>query len=313
MTQRTSVNPLPKSLPAIAWRYHSMDTSDGVQLSFQTTGMDPQKAPTVVLANGIGVTAPGLDFLAQHLMDRFHVVCWDYRGSGLSQVSHLSDVDYSIQRHALDALEILDAANIQKTAVLGWSMGVPVGLEMIRAASQRITALGALFGAAGRPFEQAFPPAMAKAVYGLAKVLQKTPFPAQAVLELATLLPSTCWKVCTTLGFVGSQAHSTNFSANVATVSGADMTAYFATMVSLMDHDASDLLPSIQCPVLVVGGEKDWVTPPKASRAMAEATPQARLVMLSNATHFGVIEYGKELWEPIDELLEPLLQDLHAS
>lgn len=307
ITRSRQLHPLPLSLPSVPWRYHSVDTDDAIQLSAQSVGPSPTEAPTVLLANGIGVTTPGLDFLAQHLMDRFHVVCWDYRGTGLSQIGEQREVRYDIPRHALDALQVLDGLEVDHSAVLGWSMGVPVGLEMIREAPDRVTALGALFGSAGRPFEAAFSAPMAKTIFAMAKGLSRFPWPGQAVLDLATALPSTCWKVCTALGFVGAEAHEGNFSSNVEAVAGADRAAYFSTMVALMEHDASDMLASVSCPVLVVGGEKDWVTPPKAARALADGVPGARLLMLERATHFGVIEYAHELWDPIDELLAPLL------
>ena len=318
---------LPEEIPVLAWRYHSIETDDGVRLTVQTIGPSPAEAPSVVLANGIGVTTPGLDFIANHLKDRFHVICWSYRGTqslGLRKTAHpgfrrgsnsletsshpscAKNVDYSIRRHARDALWVMDALGVEEASVLGWSMGVPVGLEMIRAAHDRVTAIGALFGAAGRPFEQAFPPRMARVVLEAAKLLSEYPQPAQGVLELASTLPGACWEVCTRLGFVGPTAHKKNFAANVAAVAEGDRSAYFKTMVSLMEHDAADMLSSITCPVLVVGGEKDWVTPPKAARMMAEKIPHAKLVMLEMATHFGVIEYGKELWDAIDELLSQI-------
>ena len=85
---------------------------------------------------------------------------------------------------------------------------------------------------------------------------------------------------------------------------GAQKRHYFRTMWDLVRHDARDLLPSIRCPVLIACGGKDWVTPPTAAREMALMTPGARLVEIPDATHFGIIECGPELWDPIDELLE---------
>lgn len=321
---------LPEEIPVLEWSDHQVKTDDGIRLAVQTIGRPLVEAPSVVLANGIGVTTPELDFIANHLKDRFHVICWGYRGTrslGIRNTAHselradsritsvcgrgafpsktgcTKNVDYSIRRHARDALQIMDELGVEEAAVLGWSMGVPVGLEMIRAAHDRVTAIGALFGAAGRPFEQAFPLPLARVVLETAKLLSKYPQPAQGVLELASTLPGVCWEVCTRLGFVGPTAHKKNFAANVAAVAGGDRSAYFKTMVSLMEHDALDMLSSIKCPVLVVGGEKDWVTPPEAARMMAEKIPHAKLVMLEQATHFGVIEYGKKLWDAIDDLL----------
>lgn len=300
------------SVPRVNWKRGSVDTDDGLRLSFQTAGPAAGDPPVVLLANGIGVTTPGMDFLAEHLQDRFHVICWDYRGTGASRVARFrargKKIDYSIERHARDAIQIMDHLGVDRVAVLGWSMGVPVALEMIRAAGKRVAAMGALFGAAGRPFEHAFPPPAARTIYRAAGFFQKSTFPVQVVLDLATRLPWACREFCSGLGFVGRHAHSRVFAAAVAAVAGADHEAYFATMTALMEHDASDMLPSIKCPVLVVGGEKDWVTPPKASRYLAERIPGAKIVMLEDATHFGVMEYGRELWDPIDELLSFLLR-----
>jgi pimeloyl-ACP methyl ester carboxylesterase len=53
-----------------------------------------------------------------------------------------------------------------------------------------------------------------------------------------------------------------------------------------------------------VAGEKDWVTPPEAAAEMAQLIPEARHVYFPETSHFGVIEHGLSLWDPIDELLE---------
>jgi pimeloyl-ACP methyl ester carboxylesterase len=49
--------------------------------------------------------------------------------------------------------------------------------------------------------------------------------------------------------------------------------------------DSRPLLPSIACPTLVVCGEADQLTPPEASREMAEAIPGAELHVLPRCGH----------------------------
>ncbi len=303
---------ISSNVPRVNWKRGSVDTDDGLRLSFQTAGSAAGDPPVVLLANGIGVTTPGMDVLAEYLQDRFHVICWDYRGTGASRVARFrargKKIDYSIERHARDAIQIMDHLGVDRVAVLGWSMGVPVGLEMIRAAEERVVALGALFGAAGRPFEHSAPLPVVRAIYRAAGFFQKSTLPVQVVLDAANRLPWACREFCSGLGFVGKHANSRVFSAAVAAVAGADHEAYFATMTALMEHDAFDMLPSIKCPVLVVCGGKDLVTRPEAAYYMAERIPGAKIVMLEDATHFGVMEYGRELWDPIDELLSFLLR-----
>jgi pimeloyl-ACP methyl ester carboxylesterase len=291
--------------PNVSYEHFRVSTDDGFTLAVKAAG----RGPAVLLANGIGVTGPGLDFLTLQLKDRYRVLAWDYRGAGASrsacteQQSGGAKPDYTIERHAADGLAVLDGAGVHRAAVLGWSMGVPVGLEMIRQAPDRIAALGALFGAPGRPFEAAFPRPLARLVLRLSKVFSTWPAPPQALLALGAALPRACFQVCARMGFVGAHAHAQTFARNVAAVAAADQRAYFATMSALLEHDARDLLAHIKCPVLVVAGNADWVTPVHAAQEMAQSIAGARFVVLDRATHFGVIECNEVLWTPIAELL----------
>ena len=54
--------------------------------------------------------------------------------------------------------------------------------------------------------------------------------------------------------------------------------------------DASDLLPSIRVPTLVVVGEEDPITPPADAQRMANAIPGARLARIAGAAHLSTVE-----------------------
>ncbi len=286
-------------LPKIPFSHRRVTTHDGVDLAVQVAG----EGPTVLLCNGIGVSRPGLDILADHLLSSHRVICWDYRGVAESRLPP-GEVSFSIPRHASDALQVLDALEEDRVAVLGWSMGVPVGLEMIRQEPDRVLALGALFGAPGHPFRAAFPRPVAELVHLAVRAARVAPWPGQALLGLGAALPPLAWALCSGVRFVGPWAHPETFHADVRSTAAANKTAYFGTMYELVYHDASDLLPSIRCPTLVVAGEEDWVTPPAAAEAMARAIPGCELVVLPETTHFGIIEHGPKLWEPVDRLLD---------
>ncbi|MDP2143398.1 MAG: alpha/beta fold hydrolase [Gallionella sp.] len=53
----------------------------------------------------------------------------------------------------------------------------------------------------------------------------------------------------------------------------------------LRDCDLREALAEIDQPVLVIAGERDTLTPPQASRHIAERMPQARLTVLAGAAH----------------------------
>ena len=187
--------------------------------------------------------------------------------------------------------------------MVGWSMGVPVGLEMIRAAPRRVSHFAALFGAPGRPFRTGFPLPVALAVSGFAAVSSRMTRPVQAVMDLAAAFPRLTHAALSLPRFTGWDVDRELFAAQVDSVAGAPKDAYFRTMQALARHDASDLLPKITCPTLVVGGGRDWLTPPAASRAMADAIPGARLLLLPEATHFALIEQPEAVLAAVDGLL----------
>lgn len=296
---------LPAYIPEVPYEHSRVRTSDGVSLYVLVAG----EGPTVLLANGIGVIAPGLDLIADHLVRRYRVVAWDYRGIHRSVVKE-PPVEFTMQRHATDALEILDALDEERAAVLGWSMGVPVGLEMIRQQPERIAGYGALFGAPGRPFRAAFPLPVALLVEGLFKGSRYCPRPMQTILDLGRTLPPVAWALCSSIWFVGPDAHPEIFHRDVCSTCGAEKQAYLATMKHLLEHDGRDYLPRIACPTLVVAGTDDWLTPPEAAEEMASAIPDSRFLVLSDTSHFGVIEHGPLLWDPIDELLAQAFSDV---
>ena len=264
-------------------------TDDGVQLFYQSFGQE--SAPAVVFANGIGVRYPGAVRQMAPLRDAgFRVICWDYRGIGQSVMRDPHTDDVSMQRHALDILAILDHLEVERVIWVGWSMGVQVGLEAIRAQPERVEGFVALLGAHSRPFHTAFPAPVARGVETLFGLLNRAPAVAQAALNMAVALPDLAFGVLAAGLFVGKDVDRDVFDANVRSVAGVDKTLYTRTMLALAAHDATDVLPDVRCPALIIAGERDHITPPRVAREMCCAIPGATYREVTGGTHFALIE-----------------------
>lgn len=261
-------------------------TDDGTKLSYQTFG-DP-KGPAVVFANGIGVDFPGATLQQRGLPDT-HFICWDYRGVGGSRVAD-AEVDTSMSRHARDVLTVLDHLAVQRAIFIGWSMGVQVSLEVARQAPERMAGFCALLGAYGRPFRGAFPAPLAFAIEQLFAWGARHPVVAQVPLDLAVALPWLAFRVLQAAVFVGADADPKLFASNVSSVANMDRRFYLRTMLELATHDASDVLPQVSCPALVIAATRDHLTPPKVARHMVAAIPGAEYREVEGATHFALIE-----------------------
>ena len=59
--------------------------------------------------------------------------------------------------------------------------------------------------------------------------------------------------------------------------------------------DSSDLLPRINCPTLVLIGNQDRMTPPRAGRELAEQISGARSTALEEVGHMMMLEAPREV------------------
>jgi pimeloyl-ACP methyl ester carboxylesterase len=69
-----------------------------------------------------------------------------------------------------------------------------------------------------------------------------------------------------------------------------DFAVYARTFGHVFDHDASDLLPRIETPTLIVAGGRDPLTPAHIAQQMVSFMPRAELALVRDATHFGLLE-----------------------
>jgi pimeloyl-ACP methyl ester carboxylesterase len=94
---------------------------------------------------------------------------------------------------------------------------------------------------------------------------------------------------------VGSDADREVFAQNVRSVAGVEKRTYLTTMLALAEHDASDVLPTLTCPALIICATRDYLTPPRVARIMAETIPGAEYHEVEGGTHFALIEQPAQI------------------
>jgi 3-oxoadipate enol-lactonase len=265
-----------------------VESDDGVQLLYQSFGRSD--GPAIVFGNGIGVRYPGATKQVDALRQRYRIICWDYRGIGLSVMPDPLTGDVSMPRHARDILTILDHLEVARAIFIGWSMGAQVSLEVCRIQPERMAGFVALLGTHGKPFRNAFPGSVSSAVEGFFGLLNRYPAVAQGALDLAVTLPDVAFVALSNLTFVGKDADREVFDTNVRSVAGVEKTLYTRTMLALAEHEAEEVLPGVSCPALIIAGERDHLTPTKVARQMAAAMPDATYREVAGGTHFALIE-----------------------
>lgn len=87
-------------------------------------------ARPLVLWHGLARTGRDFDTIAEALSDRFHVVCPDTIGRGLSQWSDEPDAEYCLDVYSRQAQAMADAMGFEKLTWLGTSMGGSLGIRV---------------------------------------------------------------------------------------------------------------------------------------------------------------------------------------
>jgi len=85
---------------------------------------------------------------------------------------------------------------------------------------------------------------------------------------------------------------------------GPDMDALRGGLAILRDTDLRPLLPGIEQPTLVIAGERDKLTPPQASRYMAQAMPKACVVEIAGAAHVPFLSHTDVFVETVSRFLK---------
>ena len=68
------------------------------------------------------------------------------------------------------------------------------------------------------------------------------------------------------------------------------LAGYLAASQAVMNVDTLGRLPQLRLPTLVIAGAADAGTPPAMAQAIAQAVPDAQLVVLQGAAHLSVLE-----------------------
>jgi pimeloyl-ACP methyl ester carboxylesterase len=280
---------------------------DGRELACYEAG-DPDGPPLVFcggLGGGFGIWRP----LLERLAPRFRLLGWDYRGLYRSVGS--LDGECGVDQHARDLRALLRHAEAESPVLLGWSMGVQVGLELHRETPEPLRGFVALHGTPARPVAGAFdsplsewlaPPILSalrrvgNGFGGFGPPLARAPGVARGFVRLGRAL-----------GVMAPSLDVDRFREIAEEWTRLDFTAYADLFTALDRHDATDLLPVAKTPTLVLAGEADPFTPSHRAVYMAENLPDAELELLPDATHFGLLEFPDRIGHRVERFLRERL------
>jgi 3-oxoadipate enol-lactonase len=216
---------------------------------------------------------------------RYRLVTLDWRGFGESDIT---DAVSTMEMFADDVAAVMDALGMQQAILCGLSMGGYVAFAFLRKYARRVSGLILADTRSGADTQEG-----KQAREKLAQLAETQGTGAIADLQLPRLLSEGTLQQLPEI-----VAHSRRMI-EAATTTGIAA----ASRGMALRSDSSDLLASIRCPTLVVGGEHDLVTPPAEMRAMAEQIPGAQYAAIPQAGHLSNLEQPETFLHTVSQFL----------
>jgi pimeloyl-[acyl-carrier protein] methyl ester esterase len=247
------------------------------------------KGPDLVLLHGWGLNLRVWDGLAGLLEKSFRIIAVDLPGHGRSEWNPKArtPAEQAWQVHA--TLESLT----DRYSLLGWSLGGQIALDLAAAMPGRVEHLVLV---ATTPRFAASP----DWPYGM---------PATALERMATQLKTNYKRTVSDFlelqvrGSTGAEKALADLHASLFEHGEAHPKALVAGLATLESSDLRPMLPLVRAPTLVVAGQYDRVTLPAASRALAEALPDARYIEIHRAAHAPFLSHTAEFATLVTEFL----------
>lgn len=243
---------------------------------FAATGGKPfdPSLPAVVFVHGAGMNRTVWALQTRWFAWRGRsVLAVDLPGHGESEGPALA----SIEAMAAWLLRLLDAAGVATAALVGHSMGALAALAAAARGDDRIEWLALLGVAAEMPVHPGL----------LAAARADAPAAREMIVS---------WGFGPPARFGPSRAPGLWMQGGGRALLARGGTGVLANDLAACDayKDAAASAGRVSCPMLVVVGDGDRMTPPRAARKLAEAAPRARVATIAGAGHMMMVEKPDE-------------------
>ncbi|UBU14380.1 alpha/beta fold hydrolase [Nonomuraea gerenzanensis] len=291
-------------------RERTLVTSDGYALHVEIDG--PEDAPlTVVLCHGYCLNLESWHYQRKDLRENYRLVLWDQRSHGRSQRAEADDC--TIDRLGADLAQVIEEFVPGPCVLVGHSMG---GMTMMALADRhpelfgdKIRAVALISTSAGKLAELTLGlPAM------FSKVVHKVaPGTVSMLGKRGTWVDRTrhagsdiAFLITRLIGFGDSRNVSptvVDFAESMIRATPTEVVANFYP--ALMNHDKLSALHVLDpVPTAILVGDRDWLTPPDHSKAIAAALPQAQLTEVPETSHLIQLERPGIVNDTLRDLLK---------
>jgi len=242
-------------------------------------------APTIIFIHGFPLNKSMWNKQVEELDDNFHVIAYDIRGHGKSDVG---DDDFSIELFVTDLLSLMDALKIDKAILCGFSMGGYIALNAIENYPERFNALILC----DTNCTEDKPEARENRMKAIESIKEK---------GLEQYAEESLKKLFAPISF---STHTEEIAIVREMIMKTSEQSLFKTLHSLAERkETCSKLHKIKVPVLILVGKEDSITPPDVALSMYEKIKGSIMHIIDHAGHLSNLENSKEFNNQLVEFL----------
>lgn len=250
---------------------------NGIKIHYERCG----SGPAMLFINGLGMDKSSLEPLAGRVADSFSVTTYDMRCAGESDKP---DERFVISDIADEAIALLNHLKIQRTSVLGFSMGGMIAIDLALRYPERVESLFLIATSASphKPYPTS-PDVM--------KIFRRTDVCNELLAKVYEIAFGSKYK---------SKISADDFiSFRLKDTNPQPAYAYLRQLDALEEFDATDAVEKITAKTIIVAGAEDKMIPPENSKWLAERVVGSQIHVLEGIGHMVPVEATDELAEII--------------
>ena len=276
---------------------HRIKRPDGTELHVELFG--PPNGVPLVLIHGWSLHSDEWAYAKTELARTHRLIVWDLAGLGHSGMPDNRDFSLAKMAHDLDA--VIEAVSFNPVVLVGHSIGGMIILTYCKLFPEKMGQRVRSLVIAQSTYTN---PVKTTRLSGLMQALQK---PLLEPLAHLMVWLSPVVRVFNWMSYLNGSAHrSTERSAFTGRETRGQLDALTRQYVesnpaaigrgflAMFEYDASDVLPGITVPVLIITADRDNTCVPEASEHMARVIPSARLTRLGDGRHCAVYEFHEQ-------------------
>ena len=245
---------------------------NGVKICYEVNG----SGFPIILLMGLGGNRKDWHEQVPVFAKHYRTISYDHRGTGDSDKP---ETGYSISQFADDCIGLLDHLNLDRAHLVGYSMGGRIAQLIASRYPNRVAAL-VLAATAAKPNSLN----LYSLKLGAYLYENYGPSAAASVGPLVEFTPSYFSRTLPTLvNKLGAIPENPM-----------PLHAFLGHVDAIENHDTTGILGSILSPTMVVIGDQEWLNPLPDANELVEGIPDARLQVITGASHGLIVEQPQQ-------------------